>query len=422
MNNLKFILTLLYLVPVVSYAQSGWQEQNNPSGEVPETIYFTSENNGWISTDDEYIMWTTDGGQNWNKVNMSDLDSFNNLAGCPDIYFFDDKKGWVISTVAEGTLPRFTYGGLAYSTDGGKNWEVKWYSDTLYPRAFYWHDQNTGWAVGDDGLTLHTSDGGDSWKVVMVNSDYNLKDVHFKDVNNGWAVGGEENFGSTQEGYVLRTTDGGDSWNLQKTLVPPTSSANMMINSISFADDNNGWAEGLRTTDGGNSWSETSIIGNSINFRDANFGWYIGLNSVKMTTDGGSTWTEAVNFDSLPISIERAFFINPETGWVSSGSFYDGKIFHKGKLSSGIQDFSTSNEIDVYPNPFENTVSIHFNAQRRALPQTVTLFNIHGQKIKDYKLRKTKKGRNTFRFDMSNMSAGAYFVKIKHNYVKIVKN
>ena len=421
MKNLKKILLVLMILPCTVTAQSNWQGQNNPSGEVPEAIHFTSATHGWISMGDEHIIMTTDGGKNWTLKSMNDVETngkgFNSTGGYPDIYFFSDKKGWVIGASSEGTSERFTYGGLAYSTNGGQSWEVKWHSDHLYPKGFFWLDEDHGWAVGDSGLTIHTTDGGNSWSTVMVNSDYELKDVYFKDTDNGWAVGGEENFGATQDGFLLRTTDGGDSWSLQETLSPSSSSGNMMINSIYFSDNNNGWADGLRTTDGGNTWTENNaFFGESIYFLDSDFGWYVGFNSVKITTDGGSTWNEAVNSDSLSgqVNLDLAFFINPQTGWITGNEGFDGKIFHKGGGGGTSSLKAAKSSFEIFPNPADKMLHITLKGSGA---DYYILLSLTGEEVLSGNFHNS--GRETL--NVQHLNPGIYFLEISNTRSVVTK-
>ena len=67
-----------------------------------------------------------------------------------------------------------------------------------------------GWAVGENGVILHTSDGGESWKDQTSGTEETLRSVAFADEKNGWAVGGD--FGV---GAILRTSDGGETWELE---------------------------------------------------------------------------------------------------------------------------------------------------------------------------------------------------------------
>ena len=145
------------------------------------------------------------------------------------------------------------------------------------------------------------------------NSEASLNDVHFLDHDIGVAVG--------DHGTILRTTDGGRHWRKVANRVHAD------LESVHFADENNGWAVGgfsyaqvspqhakhiwspnhqgivLKTTNGGITWKQVRTESlpalRDVYFSDAQNGWAIGFGShyfpsgVFVSTDGGQTWSGA---------------------------------------------------------------------------------------------------------------------------------
>ena len=172
----------------------------------------------------------------------------------------------------------------------------------------YFHDAQTGWAVGSQGVILKTTDGGQTWKryqprpkkivddrpleeklrslnqpravqreTPVFNDSlwnrYRLDSVHFVDSRHGWAAGGYElPYVQRTRAVILRTNDGGESWHSIDNLMLGR------IREIQFGDDRNGWAigdgGGLSTTgiaytsDGGITWS-TRTDGPWMNWKTA---------------------------------------------------------------------------------------------------------------------------------------------------------
>lgn len=113
-------------------------------------------------------------------------------------------------------------GHILYSDDNGKAWvqaEVPVSADLT---ALHFATPKLGWAVGHEGVVLHTTDGGASWQLQLdgrrigallagqggaaadAGADKPLLDVWFENEQQGWAVGSFN--------LILRTEDGGRSW------------------------------------------------------------------------------------------------------------------------------------------------------------------------------------------------------------------
>jgi PKD repeat protein len=172
-------------------------------------------------------------------------------------------------------------------------------------------DSLYGWAVGDDGLILHTKDGGKKWVVQEANVGSWLLSVHFIDRQHGWTVG--------DFGRVRHTTNGGDKWYIQQSLTFPE-----VLNAVYFTDKNNGWATGVKgiihTSDGGENWhyqtSDTITATKSIFFINKDIGWACGANgTIVKTVDGGTNWFRQET-GNLGI-VYDVFFIDFSNGWAA---------------------------------------------------------------------------------------------------------
>lgn len=99
-------------------------------------------------------------------------------------------------------------GHILWSDNAGQDWhqaQVPVSSDLV---AVHFPSTSKGWAVGHDGVVLHTADAGKTWQRQRDGrpdaADVPLLDVFFRDERNGLAVGA---FGT-----LLETRDGGASW------------------------------------------------------------------------------------------------------------------------------------------------------------------------------------------------------------------
>ena len=160
-----------------------------------------------------------------------------------------------------------------------------------------------GWAVGAEGLIVHTTDGGLNWTRQTSGTTDPLNAVYFKDALHGWATGND----------MLYTVDGGRTWQQSNWALDT-------LYSITCADLNTCFASrGLnylhKTTDGGRNWLVVTMpfdVG-SVQFFDAQNGVASGGGGVLRTTNGGQTWT-------IWARTHGGYFINFNEGWSLSGN------------------------------------------------------------------------------------------------------
>ena len=158
----------------------------------------------------------------------------------------------------------------------------------------------------------------------------NLVSVFFINANTGWASG--------IDGTIIKTTNGGANWIIQN------STTTLPLLNIMFGDANTGWAAGgfddnnplcshniiiIRTTNGGSLWSQ-QINGNGFLFNDLyvvnNQKAYVTNSGIccppfciaesgglGFTGNSGQNWTSSLSKPSHSV-----FFLNENTGWVSS--------------------------------------------------------------------------------------------------------
>ena len=161
--------------------------------------------------------------------------------------------------------------------------------------------QNFNWTAQNSGVTV------------------SLTDVFFVDNQTGWAVG--------NDGTIVNTTDGGQTWTSQ------TSGVTDVLRAIFFIDANTGWAVGgstnrtmVKTTDGGLNWQSiaaSNIFSNlmyDIAFADANTGWLATYDSIYMTSDGGTTWVHEDYTTAVLVPTPRVIAVTSDTTAYVGGS------------------------------------------------------------------------------------------------------
>ena len=111
-------LLLLLLFVQVRAQTPGWTKQ--PAGTMAwlHSVFFLDENRGWVVGSKGTLLATLDGGKTW-QAKPASTDVLR------DIYFTDDQNGWLVCEkniydLKEKDEPR-TY--LMQTTDGGENWK-----------------------------------------------------------------------------------------------------------------------------------------------------------------------------------------------------------------------------------------------------------------------------------------------------------
>ncbi|MFN5416431.1 MAG: T9SS type A sorting domain-containing protein [Flavobacteriia bacterium] len=140
--------------------------------------------------------------------------------------------------------------------------------------------------------------------------------------------------------------------------------------------------------------------------------------NISFTTSGLDYMVEISLDQPCTATIWRAQDFNRSRSNKEKGIFNPGE--GTGEFSNnGIHQISTENSlISVYPNPFENTISIDIEGK---LPQSVFLMDINGKKLKELICTNDK---STFKMD--DIENGVYFLTIidekTQKVIKIIKN
>lgn len=181
-------------------------------------------------------------------------------------------------------------------------------TDKLLRHVFF-VDSINGWAVGGEGIIIHTTDTGISWIVQNSTVTTPIVGLFFLNKNTGWAL----TWTNTPpfKTIILKTSTGGDEWVAEDFPEP-----NIFMQAVYFFDEMNGWTGGTKimgTTDGGSSWFDANVDSNfvsglpviSFNFYSRQYGFASGgfrdlAGVVWRTTNFGISW-EAMGIAPDPI-------------------------------------------------------------------------------------------------------------------------
>jgi len=306
----------------VLYTDDGgahWTERQQGGGGWHHRIRATDAAHAWAALEGGEVTFTTDGGQHWRRRSVTGFSSYGTVQ---DVSFLEDNlHGWAVGWDADFFN---NTGKIVRSVDGGRSWVQQWAGQGIYLQAVVALDERTavaaGWAAYASFI-LRTENGGLTWTDVTPPVLGAPSCMDFVDENVGWIAGGR----------IFKTVDGGRTWTEQD--MPEE-----LVNDISFADAQNGWAVGwwgfvFHTTDGGQTWTRQThpVIGSrtvlAVDAISPSTVWvsaadYVGsgVNILARSVDSGATWAS----ETVPTYRWNNFtgvsFIDANYGWVAGST------------------------------------------------------------------------------------------------------
>ncbi len=420
LTTIIFYFSILLFIIAFNFSDNGsggWTQQSIPflNNRKLADITFLDSLTGYAvtgdniaSSDTDYVLKTTNAGNNWNiilgkprdfsKVMFLNLDTgyvlhgdeilrttnagaiWNNIPvpsdnfGFSNIFPISFDTMWICYPYIGGNIIKRT-------TNAGITWITQYQG--LSVDKLYMFNGNLGFAGSSQVPTfLKTTNSGVNW---ILQTDNGFIDIYFSDTLTGWKAKGD----------MKKTTDGGNTWIDQPLPNGPNFTFSSM-EAFSNVNQDTIWGSGglirlgnqrrgilYRTTNGGNNWAyqipDTSI--NSIeylynSFINKNNGWfYTNIRNGIHTTIGGDT-----NFIT---NINSNNFINPDNY----------------KLTQN------------FPNPFNPKTIIKYEIKKQSLV-TIKVFNILGVEIETLVESKQQPGSYKIEFDGSNISSGVYFYSL----------
>jgi photosystem II stability/assembly factor-like uncharacterized protein len=218
------------------------------------------------------------------------------------VYFQSENLGFITSW----------QGSIFKTSDGGKNWKIVESSNKLPLNAIAFINENTGFAVGGLNscggtgcvvpgyLMLRTDDAGETWsKVNLPYKKAEFSSIQFTASGFGMATG---------HGVRLRTLDGGQTWSdISGDKFAINNYLDILNDRVIYLSARNGQLN--KSTDGGETWSDIGFNSRyyikAVHFTDENTGYISFWGSLMKTTDGGNTWNK---MEDAPLGINTMNF------------------------------------------------------------------------------------------------------------------
>lgn len=406
-----FLLSLL----ICAFAQEGWNDVT-PVGTYPGLygIYAVDSENVWVVGDEGKILNTTDGGTIWSEIS------------CPATYtlynvdFINADTGWV-----GGDNNSITE--IMRTTDRGLSWELYTLSNASnygnYDIEFIYGnpgDPPSGFVSAGLSIVWKTTDYGENWDDLGFGGcgANSLRSISFINKDEGWFVGERS---TTPDVTIVHTTDGGQTY---ETQINPTD-PDIRLNSVSFADNQNGIAAGvgstiLFTSDGGNNWIERPVSNyrwQSVHLNQSGKAWAVGRNGIiAYSTDWGYTWSTQES--GVACELWEVMFINDNEGWiVGGGTGYPGVILHttNGGVVSDVNENNIVTRFELiqnFPNPFNPNTKIKYSISQLS-NVVIKIFDILGNEIETLISEEKSAGTYEITWYAKNLPSGVYFYQLR---------
>ncbi|HEY3874788.1 MAG TPA: S8 family serine peptidase, partial [Candidatus Kapabacteria bacterium] len=319
------------------------------------------------------VISTTDGGSDFNEVDVSTFAAFVNT-----IHFFDPMNGIFIGDPVSGKW------GIGVTSDGGQSWQQMTKPPTAVGTLASWNNSaswvgDNGWFGTNSRQIYRTTNRGQSWASVKTGTHQNGLGVAFADdALHGFACFLPAK--STGDTAIGVSNDGGLSW--QTLTTPPV--AGLLPGSVQFIPQSN---TAILTSDKG----------------------------VFRTSDFGLTWTPiglpvSFNADQASISIWRG--LNEFVVSINSAVNGVATYIEPAPLDAVSEQNLPSFELEVYPNPMVSSATMTFT-----LPASdhvrAALFDALGRSILPIVDGNFRAGAHLETFDASHLVTGTYYLHVQ---------
>ena len=331
------------------------------------SVSFINQNTGFVcggfNAVGGIVIKTTNGGNNWFSLNASFANHFT------DMFVLSEDTIWL-------TDDNGFNGGLFKTNNGGLNWITQYHGFGSDPEKIYMFNSQIGF-MGISGTSLQkTTNGGNSWFPIASEGTY--RDMYFSDSLTGWKA----------IGSIKKTTDGGITW-VTQTLPLTTYTG---IRDFSNVNSDTIWGVGGSLYHPG--FAETGII-----YR---------------TTNGGINWGYQVPDSNFNISKYLYIdFVKKLNGWsysirgVHTVGGGDSLTIYTGIKNNNLNISKSFTLYQNYPNPFNPATIISYKLEESS-DVILKVYNIKGGEVNTLVKKKQNPGKYNLKFDGSKLSTGVY--------------
>ena len=308
--------------------------QNSGTNVSFRGIGVRNQNEAWVSGTQGTVLRTTNGGQNWEKVQVPEADTLD----FRDLELLND------STVLLMSIGNGSNSKIFKSTNNGQSWQVTFENEepTAFFDGFDFWDEKSGIlisdAIDDKLYLLKTEDAGENWSRVGAETLPKLSDGEYGFAASGTGIftwGTQKVWIATggSKARVFFSPDRGENWQVFDTpMISGKPSAGSF--SITFKDEQNGIIVGgdyqidtaaisnvALTIDGGKTWKgiknpETFPFKSCVTYLGNEAYLAVGTSGVSWSSDNGANWKtiDASSFHTMDFDTKSG------VGWMAGGN------------------------------------------------------------------------------------------------------
>lgn len=387
---------------------STWYEITSGTSKKLTAIDFPTSQVGYIVGEDSTLLKSTDGGQTWSQLPLNGIQFAIGSYNFTDVDFVDANNGILIAG----------YSGVFQTTNGGQTWtpQIGQVSNMCFPHAVHTFSP-TAFVMGGagcfQGAIIDRFTNG-TWSNSTLSAPFwdgsqGVLQLSFANANVGLAA--------TNSSYILRTTDAGLNWDTVSIapLTPGLLTSVVMVDELlcyAGYNDNGSGMGILKSVDGGQTWE---MDANSFTFYYPAFlsvhaspAGDIYSGAISSIATGGVIFetSDGTNWSNTLVDQPINAFASSEQD-ITFGVGDSGLIIVNTPLSGVGVDETNMLEFDVYPNPVEDELHVMNTTGTVGELQIVDAFGtiIYSNQF--------QMGFNAI--DCSKLSAGIYFVRVKHS-------
>jgi hypothetical protein len=266
-ENIGFVVGYNGVIYKTIDAGTTWRKQNSGTSLHLHSVYFIDENVGFVSSHamsgcldadcdkGSVLLKTTNGGETWTKTYFPEYIRILSLK------FFDPLNG--IAIIHKKDIPNSRDEYVATTSDGGSNWNLLDLGIKPYSYSLYFVD-NIAFVAGENNQIFKSKDYGQTWQTISTPTESynNVRNIYFYNENIGYVDciyhiyktidGGlnweETNFPFTYFGTFHFSSEN-EGFNIQSVAEYEDLDFPTYKGSISY-----------ETLDGGTTWTKSEII------------------------------------------------------------------------------------------------------------------------------------------------------------------